>query len=195
MSTRVILFALTVLAQFALPVHMIRDRETVLREGTRYRFKTQPIDPADPFQGRYVWLSIEQDYIACKESTANQIDYKTPGYASIAIDNDGFAYFKDWHTTKPTTGDYLATRAQGKAHTWEIGADDRRHSTFKGMRIEIPFTRFYMDETKAPRAEILARDATRHGDCWVEVRILNGKAVIEDVAAVGQSLRDLVAIE
>ena len=52
-----------------------------------------------------------------------------------------------------------------------------------------------MDETKAPLAEIRAREATRNEDCWVAVRILNGRAVIEDVIAEGQSLSDLAKIE
>ncbi len=52
-----------------------------------------------------------------------------------------------------------------------------------------------MDEAKAPRAERLAREATRSTNCWVAVRILDGKAVIEDVFAEGRSLRDLAAGE
>ena len=50
-----------------------------------------------------------------------------------------------------------------------------------------------MEESKAPRAEILARDAAREGDCWAEVRIYKGKAVIEDVLVNGVSLAVLAA--
>ena len=62
-----------------------------------------------------------------------------------------------------------------------------------GVRIDIPFDRFYMDEAKAPRAERIVRNSTRSTNCWVNVRILDGKAVIEDVFAEGQSIRDLAA--
>ncbi|MGB0413684.1 MAG: hypothetical protein ACPGJU_04495, partial [Coraliomargarita sp.] len=63
------------------------------------------------------------------------------------------------------------------------------------VRIDIPFDRFYMDEAKAPRAEIIARESSRDKTCWVEVRILNGSAVIEDVVVEGLSLRELAAEE
>ena len=41
--------------------------------------------------------------------------------------------------------------------------------------------------------EDLARDATRTADCWAEVRILEGKAVLEDVMIEGRSIRELAA--
>jgi LysM repeat protein len=37
------------------------------------------------------------------------------------------------------------------------------------------------------------REATRSTNCWVTVRILNGKAAIENVYAAGQSLREMAA--
>ena len=50
-----------------------------------------------------------------------------------------------------------------------------------------------MDEAKAPRAERMARDAGRTTNCWAEVRILDGRAVIDDVYIQGRSLRVLAA--
>ena len=63
MNWRMIFFGLLIVAQVAVPLQMIQQRETVLREGELFRFKTEPIDPADPFQGRYVWLQIEDDFV------------------------------------------------------------------------------------------------------------------------------------
>lgn len=199
MKLRVLLFALLVLAQIAVPFRMIQQRETVLREGELFRFKTQPIDPADPFQGRYVWLRIEDDYVRLSEPETAAIDYKTHGYAVLSIDEQGFAQFTDWSYDRPSdTESYLKTRALGHSVRWEVNDDtpsDDRTRIHQGLRIDIPFTRFYMDEAKAPRAEIRAREATLNKDCWVTVRIYNGQAVIEDVIAEGQSLRDLAADE
>jgi len=48
-----------------------------------------------------------------------------------------------------------------------------------------------MDEVKAPRAERLVWEATRGTHCWAEVRVLNGKAAIEEVFVEGQSLQNL----
>ena len=197
MKLRVILFALLVLAQIAVPFRMIQQRETVLREGELFRFKTQPIDPADPFQGRYVWLRIEEDYVRLSESETHAIDYKTHGYATLSVDEQGFAQFTNWSDETPSdTPHYLKTRSLGRSVRWEDNEDTpsgERKRIHQGLRIDIPFTRFYMDEAKAPRAEVRALEATRNKDCWVTVRIYNGQAVIEDVIAEGQSLRDLAA--
>ena len=197
MNRRFLVFGLLIVAQIAVPFRMIQQREAVLREGELFRFKTQPIDPADPFQGRYVWLRIEKNYIQLSEQVADTIDYNDRGYAVLNTDGQGFARFTEWSFEKPTdTQNFLKTKALGKSVRWEDASESNngeRLCIYQGLRIDIPFTRFYMDEAKAPRAEIRAREASQNEDCWVEVRILNGQAVIEDVIAEGQSLRDLAA--
>jgi len=183
-----ILLGIMILAQFTVPYSMIHNRENILRKGELFRFKTRPIDPADPFQGRYVWLSFTEDYIPTPENKKLDIHYKTPIYAILETDDDGFAYFTDWSREKPMDGHFLKTRYLGVRSDWNRETKSRTH---KGLRIDIPFDRYYMDEEKAPRAEQLARDATLNTNCWANIRILNGKAVIENVFAEGQSLRDL----
>lgn len=186
----VIILGILILVQLAVPFSMIRSRENVLSSGELFRFKTRPVDPVDPFQGRYVRLGIEQDYIPSPEGQKPDIDYRTPIYATVATGEDGFAHFTGWSLEKPVDGSFLKTRYRGTRGEWNQATRTRIH---KGMRLDIPFERFYMDEAKAPRAERLARESTRSTNCWVNVRILNGKAVIEDVFAEGQSLRDLAA--
>ncbi len=188
MKLTTICFLLLALAQIGVPLHMIRQRETVLRDGTLYRFITEPIDPADPFQGRYVWLNIERDTIIQPRIEGDSSNYYSHGFASIAVDEHGYAYFDQWLNKHPKHSDYLATRGWG----WSPFESDKSQIE---IRIEIPFDRFYMEEAKAPRAEQIARDASQDKACWVEVRILNGTAVIEDVVVEGQSLRDLAAAE
>ncbi len=188
MKMRTVIFLLLALAQVAVPLQMIRQREAVLSEGTLYRFITEPIDPADPFQGRYVWLRIERDTILLPRDSEQPPRYKSHGFASVAVDEEGYAYFDNWHTERPTGSNYLETRSWGR---YRNGDDKSKTEIY----IEIPFNRFYMDEAKAPRAEIITREASRDKTCWVEVRILNGSAVIEDVVVEGQSLRDLAATE
>ncbi|HEY5622073.1 MAG TPA: hypothetical protein VIR77_05680, partial [Pontiella sp.] len=90
----------------------------------------------------------------------------------------------------PADGHFLKTRYTGRRIEWNR---ETEKIIYKGLRLDIPFDRFYMEEAKAPRAEALARDAMRSGDCWAAVRILDGKAVIEDVFAQGERLRDLAA--
>lgn len=189
-SLPLVLIVVLAAAQIAVPVSMIHSKEKILRDGNVIRLKTRPIDPADPFKGRYVRLGYEHDFIPWREDQTPQLDRGQRIYATIETDWAGFAHFTGWSLEKPSDGLYLTTRYRGKDYRWNL---DTKKSEYRGLRINMPFTRFYMDEAKAPRAEKLARTATRNKDCWVEARVLNGKAVIEDVFAEGQSLRVLVA--
>ncbi len=184
------LFTLLVAAQLATLAVMIRGQERVLRHGEAFRFKTRPIDPADPFQGRYVALGFEADHIPAATGTYNGLHPRETIYALIDHDADGYARFSGWSRERPATGAYLKTRYTGIQHRWDPVATNHVHL---GLRIHLPFDRFYMDEAKAPRAEAAAREATASTNCWADVRILNGRAAIADVYARGQSLRDLAA--
>ena len=185
----IVLLGLLITAQFAVPLRMIRGREDTLRNGELFRFITRPIDPADPFQGRYVRLGFQNDYIPCTEEMEIDLHRNEVIYALIEVNEDGFAHFTSWSREKPAGGHFLKTRYTG---TWSWDQEAEKN-LYKGLRLDIPFDRFYMEEAKAPRAEALARDAMRSGDCWAAVRILDGKAVIEDVFAQGERLRDLAA--
>ena len=56
-------FVLVALMQLFVPANMIWSREKVLNEGKIYKFKTAPIDPNDPFRGKYISLNFEQNAI------------------------------------------------------------------------------------------------------------------------------------
>jgi len=183
-----IFLGLIVLIQLAVPYSLIQKKEKIMQEGNICRFLIRPIDPADPFQGRYVRLAYLHDYIPWQEDAELDVSYKGRMYAIIETGEDGFDRFTGWSLERPTGGTYLETRYLGGYVQWHQYPE--HGSTYKGLRIDIPFDRFYMDEAKAPRAEGLARTATRSTNCWASVRILNGKAVIEDVFAEGRSLRD-----
>ena len=175
-------------AQLAVPFSMIKSRENILRNGELFRFKTRPIDPADPFQGRYVLLRFDSTYVPLTEEQEQSIGSRVPVYAIVSTNEQGFAYFVEARFERPMNQSYLKTRTTAGLRFHPPGEASRVH-------IDIPFDRYYMDEAKAPRAERLVRDSTRSTNCWVNVRILDGKAVIEDVFAEGQPLRDLAVGE
>ncbi|RKX46755.1 MAG: hypothetical protein DRP64_02745 [Verrucomicrobia bacterium] len=184
------ILGILIAAQFAVPFSMIRSRENILRNGELFRFKTRPIDPVDPFQGRYVRLGFENAYVPCSRQVKKKLQLaKSSVYALLETDAEGFAYFSSTEIEKPNKGDYLKTMYIGHRPSW----NDKTKTLELEIKIDIPFDHFYMDEAKAPRAERLVRDSTRSTNCWAAVRILDGKAVIEDVFAEGQSLRDLAA--
>ena len=49
-----IIFIVVAIAQLFIPTQMILNQETILKTGKPYRFKTQPVDPSDPFKGKYI---------------------------------------------------------------------------------------------------------------------------------------------
>ena len=55
------IFALAAVTQLAAPARMIWRHERTLREGRVFLFHTRPVDPADAFRGRFVWLGLEPD--------------------------------------------------------------------------------------------------------------------------------------
>jgi uncharacterized membrane-anchored protein len=189
-NTSVVLLTLLAIVQLAVLASIINGRENILRDGVAFRFKTRPIDPADPFQGRYVSLGFENNFVPVTHRHTEGLRYREPIYAMIATNSEGFACFSGWSRERPAAGAFLKTRYLGEHTRWDQAA---RRSESQGIQIDIPFDRFYMDEAKAPRAEAAVRDATRSTNCWATVRILNGKAAVEDVIAKGQSLRDLAA--
>ncbi len=182
--------SIAVIAQLAVLGSMIHSHEQVLREGEAFRFKTRPIDPADPFQGRYVALGFDNGTVPAGQGQISGLRHREPIFATIETGEDGFARFSGWSRERPQSGAYLKTRFLGESLRWNEAS---KRSESLGIRIDIPFDRFYMDEAKAPRAEAAVRDATRSTNCWATVRILNGRAVVEDVVAKGQSLRDIAA--
>ena len=75
---------------------------------------------------------------------------------------DGLAHFADWSGEKPADGRFLKTRYIGSRSDWNRGTQTR---TYKGIRLDIPFDRYHMDEARAPRAERLTREASRSTNC------------------------------
>lgn len=183
-----LLLLVLIAIQLAVPFQMILSRQTVLRKGESFRFITRPIDPADPFQGRYVRLGIKNDYVPHSKGQVENIKRKTAVYALLGTNENGFAEFTAISQEKPDGEFYLRTRYLGRRSRWN---PETGKNIVIGDRIEIPFDRFYMEESKAPRAERLAAAASRSTNCWVNVRIYKGKAVIADVFAEGISLTEL----
>jgi hypothetical protein len=54
-----LLLGLVFLAQWLVPVSMILGRERVLEKGTEVKFRVVPVDPYDPFRGRYVRINVQ----------------------------------------------------------------------------------------------------------------------------------------
>jgi len=199
-KTAFIILGILIAAQLLIPASMILKHERILRTGTLYRFKTRPIDPADPFQGRYVQLGFKNDYIPAinKNTPAPKRNEKV--FVSLETGTDGLCVLKSWSRTHPKSGNYLKLKYTGTRNQWNR---DTKKNTYLGLRFHLPFNRFYMDENKAPRAEKMVRgirinlnepaNTNLVTNCWANVRVLNGAALIEDVLVDGTPIRELAA--
>lgn len=180
-------FALMVLAQWYVPISMIRGQERIVKEGISFKFKVAPIDPHDHFRGKYVWLNYEQSAIKVKPNSEwpSEWDYREKqAFATISIDSAGYAIFNDLLLEKPSSGNYLRLKV-----SWFDNDQNIAH-------VEIPFDRYYMEESKAHEAESLYNESFRNPEnpkqAWAIISILEGEGVLQGLYLEGKSIENWV---
>lgn len=169
------------LLQWFVPAKMIYDTEALLREGTSYKFKTQPIDPSDPFRGKYVTLNFEAQAVTLADSS----DW-VPGdeaYVIFTTDSAGFATAVSIDRAEPPTGPFLKTTV-----SYLSSNEDFR------VFFDLPFERFYLEESKASQAEQIywssQRDSTQV--TYGLVNIGTGTAVLKDLMINDTSIVEII---
>ncbi len=168
-------FVLTAAAELGVLAGAIERRGTTLARGAVYRFVTRPVDPYDPFRGRYVALAFEQTSAAVPPGIS--LTRRQRVFVPLEIVPDGFTRLGAVSLTRPPGGDYLAADA--------VPTGD------SVARIVLPFDRYYLNERAAPAAEALYRRA--RGNTWVTVRVRSGRAVLEELFIDGVPVLDAVA--
>ncbi|MEJ7766817.1 MAG: GDYXXLXY domain-containing protein [Chitinophagaceae bacterium] len=164
-------FALVVLAHWWVPGSMIWNKEKVLTEGTTYKFQSAPVDPSDPFRGKYIVLNFREDHF--KVAGKSNLSHHKRVYVTFITDKNGFARVRSVEERKPVRKDYLETTVRYKS-------EENDSST---IYLIYPFSTYYMEEFKAPQAERIYGkvrvDST--AKAYALVNLLNGDAVIKDV--------------
>ena len=158
------------IAQLYIPAQMIIDQEEVLEIGTAYKFKTQPIDPADPFRGKYISLNYEINSFATRDSLWKRNDNV---YVYLKKDSLGFAKIEKLSRHK-LNGDL----------DFVIAKVSYYDSYSNVLRFNFNFNRFYMNEDKAYDAEIAHREAQRDkasNYTYAMVYINKGEVVLDNV--------------
>ncbi len=180
MKNRLIIgiFLCMCLAQIITPLSMIIKRESVLKNGEQFKFKTAPVDPYDAFRGRYVALRIAEDAIPMSQGLG-LIGGQTV-YAHITNDEQGFARLADVTLSIPRGVPYIQAKV--------------RYVSGDKVQLELPIDRYYMEEKSAPAAERAYREYSRGDkqDAYVLVRIKDGFAVIEGLYVGGQRIEEMV---
>ncbi|MBC7850840.1 MAG: GDYXXLXY domain-containing protein [Chitinophagaceae bacterium] len=163
-------FVLVAIMQWFIPLQMISSRETILEEGKAFKFLTAPVDPADPFRGRYVALNFAISEYNVKETGELK---RGPVYASLTTDDSGYAKIKSLSTKPPSgTTDYFSA-----------DINYIRTDSINTVFLTLPFDQYFMDEVKATAAENVYRESSQvlNNRTYALVKILNGEAVIQDV--------------
>lgn len=161
------LFLAVIVVQLCVPGMMIYSHETALKQGKAFKFNTAPVDPFDPFRGRYVTLNIA----ANSAPWANNVKIKKGAWAYVTVvtGDDGFAELIEASTTPPAHSHYLRLKA--------------RRSYSGKVHFTLPFNRYYAEETLAPEIErSFGRSQRRSREkTYVMVRVYNGTGVIEEL--------------
>jgi len=157
--------------QWWVPASMIIKKETVLKKGKQFKFLTEPVDPSNPFKGKFIALRFKASVFIPLDK--NKYSAGQEIYVHLITDDSGYAKIAAISAKEPTgKTDYV------KAMIRYIDYDEE-----KTIQIQYPFEEFYMDEYKAPEAESAYREGNRdkQNKTYALVKILNGDAVIEDV--------------
>ena len=177
-------FVVLCLVQYLVPLQMIWGRETTLKKGKEYRFQTEPVDPNDPFRGKYIVLSFKDNQV--ESPLESKWKARQAVYVEFDTNDEGFAIIKKIHSAPPkNTEYYLKTKIK-----YVRGVQNKK------ITISYPFDRYYMDENKAATAEHLYREAQRDAaqPAYAVVHIRKGDAVLKDVILDGVSIKDLVKV-
>jgi len=172
------LFSCLALVQLAVPVSMIAIREITLHSGRQFKFRTAPLDPYDAFRGRYVALTFDEEEVPIPEEVELRPNQKV--CAHIEEDDKGFARIRKVSVGRPKGGDSIRARVR-----WVGG---------KGVRVSLPFDRYYMGEKVAPAAEEAYLAHTRRGsqDAYVTVRVRSGFAMLEQLYVGGKPIEEFL---
>jgi uncharacterized membrane-anchored protein len=194
---RAALFVAVALAQLAVPAWMIHGHERTLTHGETFEFEVRPVDPYDPFRGRYVRLALSPDRMPLPEETGG---WRMPErdelvYVVLGRDEDGLATFEAVSAEPPDADAYLAV------HAWR-GADfpPEGETPRPALYIELPFDRYYLNEELAPEAERLVwpRRDTAPGEeetvrARLEVRVYRGRGVPTALLIDGRPVEEVAA--
>jgi uncharacterized membrane-anchored protein len=175
--SKILLLALFAI-QLAIPGYMIFEQNQILKQGKVYKFKTRPIDPYDPFRGRYVTLSydINVEPVPSNE-TFNRGDWV---YAILDKNDQDFAVFSELVSEEPESGkDFIEL---------EVGWGDSE----RGYYVRVPFNRYYASEKTAPNIERAVWNRQEVENVYAQVSVLAGKATLKELYVNDMPIRDFL---
>jgi uncharacterized membrane-anchored protein len=137
-----------------------------------------PVDPYDPFKGKYIVLNFKDNRIPATDSA---ISFSEEVFITFKEDKEGFARPAAVSNTKPAQTDYLKTFVN-------------KFSFDSAVTINYPFNKYYMEEFKASSAESIYRERNLDSSnrTYALVSIFKGDAVIKDVLINDSSIAEII---
>jgi len=174
---KMVLFGIAAITQLFVVGSMIVNHENVLTNGTQYKMKAVPVDPYDPFRGKYVRLSVKNS-LELELTDTYKAGEKV--YAILDVDKLGFSTISAIQRKKPTHQKFIKTKITSAYFGHKLNSD--KIDMFRVI-LDLPFQRFYMEESVAPKAEILYRKHSQRNEenAHITFRVLKGEALIEEL--------------
>jgi len=167
-------FLIAVIVQFYFPISSIAEKNDILENGVEYKIKTRPIDPADPFRGRYVAIDVS---VLISDNCQNEAPGSDIYFIRLSTGEDGFAEVSEI-SIAPLEGEGVL-RLNGRYY-WRSWNNT----------VMLPYDRYYMRETGAPKAENAYRQ--QGADTYVSLRVKNNKGVISGLYVGDMRIEDYV---
>jgi len=176
-----IFFGIIVILQFYVPANMIFEQESIIKYGEEFKFITQPLDPNDPFRGKFIALDFSANNFRIADTNLT-FEYDEIIYVKIDRDENGFAKITDVLKSEPTNDEIFI-----KAKVSSFNSD-------RMLYIVYPFNRFYMEESKAYPAELTINRTNRDSleSAYAIVSVKNGSAVLKDIMIGDNSIKDII---
>lgn len=165
MNTKKLLFAAYGLIILLVPFYLIVQSESILTDGHKHKIRLQGYDPNDPFRGKYLRLSLENN-VPCE----SDVKMGSTGYVLLKKDSLGFSYFSNVQTKRPAHSDYIEAKV-----IFTYGGN---------ATIDLDnMNKFFINEDQAKDAEEVVEDYTRQAPdkIWLNIRVMDGEARIEDI--------------
>jgi hypothetical protein len=184
---RLLAFGAACVAQWAVPLASIYVREDAIQRGSVVRVAVSAPDPFDPLRGRYLQVRpLESEVVLDPELAHLTSGQKV--WVQLQKGPDELHHLGKVTMQKPVSGDYLLMTLRLPRGRSSAPADSDSR-----LSVDWPVDRFFVNERSAPQADNWLREKTRGGGTIVaELRVLNGTAVLTDIAVDGRSFREVL---
>jgi|KBSMisStandDraft_5_1062788.scaffolds.fasta_scaffold01316_5 uncharacterized membrane-anchored protein len=180
----IIIFIGFAFLQWIVPLKMIYDNQKIINKGRTVKFKTAPLDPSNPFIGKYVLLKFDEETI--KTNSNKLLSRGEEIFVSLSEDNRGFVHPIGLSKVAPQNGKLYV-----KANVYYSQFEGNQQS----VMLDYPFNKFYMDEYKVPKAERVYQESNSNmqkQDVYALVNLLDGDGIIRDIIINDTSITELV---